>query len=493
MKQKENNMSSVALYDSTTTQQLDTILGAAARAYKKLRLADRDTRALYLEAIADGLDAAGDELVPIAQRESNLPEGRLRGELKRTTFQLRLFAEVVRDGSYLGARIDHADPDWPMGAARPDLRRIQLPLGPALVFAASNFPFAFSVAGGDASSALAAGCPVVIKAHDAHPELSQRTSEVVINSLDQAGAPEGTFGVIFGTEAGRQAVQDPRIRACGFTGSIGGGRALFDLATGRPDPIPFYGELGSNNPIFVTPAADRARGAEIAEEFIGSFTAGSGQFCTKPGTLVLPRGSKVLKELRQAELPASAEMLNENIRSGYVASVEQLQQSGVEVFNSGDEPFGEVPSPILHYAQPQTVLDDPEATLGECFGPSSLITEYDSTDELLALARAFEGQLTAGVQAEDNDGLEVLEQLVEIMAQMAGRVMWNQWPTGVSVTYAQQHGGPYPASTASSSTSVGTAAIERWLRPVAFQGFPQTLLPAELRDSSEVPQMLNGQ
>lgn len=478
----------------TTDEQLGSILDASTQAAKQLRHVDRETRAGYLEAVADGLDAAGDELVPVAQQESSLPEARLRGELKRTTFQLRLFAEVVRDGRFLDARIDHADPQWPMGAPRPDLRRMKLALGPVLVFTASNFPFAFSVAGGDTASALAAGCPVVVKAHSAHPELSQRTADVVMDSLAQAGAPEGMFSIIFGTDAGRVAVQDPRIKASGFTGSIQGGRALFDLANARPDPIPFYGELGSNNPVVVTPAADRARGKAIAEEFIGSFTSGSGQFCTKPGTLIVPRDSYVLQALRAAQLPEGAPMLSDNIRSGYVDSIKTLQQFDVEIMNAGDDPYGDIPTPILHHTDLQTVLANPEATLSECFGPSSLVVEYDNTDDLLALVGAFEGQLTAAIQGEDDDNFEVLPQLVELMAQTAGRVMWNQWPTGVSVTYAQQHGGPYPASTASSTTSVGTAAIERWLRPVAFQSFPEQLLPAELRDDSEtVPQMLNGQ
>lgn len=479
--------------ENTDDIALDGILAKATSAAEVLRQADRATRASYLNAVADGLDAAGDLLVPIAQRETNLPEGRLRGELKRTTFQLRLFAEVVQDGSYLDARIDHADADWPMGAPRPDLRRTHIPLGPVAVFAASNFPFAFSVAGGDTASALAGGNPVIVKAHSGHLELSQETARVVAESLAAAGAPEGTFGIVYGFESGLAIVSDPRVKAAGFTGSIPGGRALFDIAQQRPDPIPFYGELGSNNPVFVTEAADKARGAAIAEEFVGSFTMGAGQFCTKPGTIFVPAGSACLAALRELELPGGVAMLNERIREGYVGSIQELKSAeGVETLLSGADPFGENPSPVLHLTTAQQVLDNPGVLLEECFGPAALVIEYEGEASLVGLARVFEGQLTASLQAEDSDDLA---DLIDVLATKAGRVLWNQWPTGVSVTYAQQHGGPYPASTSSGSTSVGTTAIARFIRPVAFQGFPQQFLPDELRDEPATPvsqRLVNG-
>lgn len=482
----------IAPPEPTTDAAVDDILASTAAAADAYRNWSRTDRARLLRTIADELDASAEALIPIAQEETHLPEGRLRGELKRTTFQLRLFAETIESGAYLGVRIDEADADWPMGAPRPDLRRILRPLGPVLVFSASNFPFAFSTAGGDTASALAAGCPVVVKAHRGHPRLTEETGAAVLKACAAAGAPEGVFAVIVGTESGRLAVQDPRIKAAGFTGSIGGGRALFDLANARPDPIPFYGELGSNNPVFVTAAADAARGARIAEEFVGSFTMGAGQFCTKPGTLIVPRGSEVLAALRDAELPAGTEMLNDGIRAGYAADVRELQTQGVETVNSGPSPFDETaPDPIIHRIDAAEVLARPGDLLGECFGPSTLVIEYDDVAQLSALARAYDGQLTATLQAEGDEA--ELPELLDALAEVAGRVLFNQWPTGVSVTYAQQHGGPYPASTAGGTTSVGTAAIERFLRPVAYQGFPDHLLPSELVSGAPVEQTINGQ
>ncbi|MFV0433282.1 MAG: aldehyde dehydrogenase (NADP(+)) [Leucobacter sp.] len=479
---------------TTETAELEQILAAAERASGELRRSERSTRAAYLTAIADALDAAADTLVPIGQRETNLPEARMRGELKRTTFQLRIFAETIVEGRYLDARIDHADPEWPMGAPRPDLRRTHIPLGTVAVFSASNFPFAFSVAGGDTASALAAGCPVVVKAHSGHTDLSRETARVVSEALAAAGAPGGVFAIVFGTQAGRDLVLDSRVKAAGFTGSIPGGRALFDLAQGRPEPIPFYGELGSNNPVFVTEAADRARGAEIAQEFIASFTMGAGQFCTKPGTIFVPRESNVLATLRGSELPGGVLMLNERIREGYLGAVKELQGSGAAVVIEGGDPFGAAPSPVVHLVSAADVLAEPATLLEECFGPSSLVVEYDGEDQLVELASVFSGQLTASIQGEEGDAAgAAVGALVDALAVKAGRVLWNQWPTGVSVTYAQQHGGPYPASTASGSTSVGTAAIERFLRPVAYQGFPQSLLPVELReDTVSVPRLVDG-
>ncbi|MFK0004879.1 aldehyde dehydrogenase (NADP(+)) [Paenarthrobacter sp. NPDC090522] len=477
--------------NATSEEELESVLAASEKASRALRLMDRQQRAGYLDAVADALDASADALVPVAQAETNLPEIRLRSELKRTTFQLRLFSDVVRTGEYLDVRIDHADPEWPMGAPRPDLRRMLVPVGPVVVFSASNFPFAFSVAGGDTASALAAGCPVVVKAHGGHPLLSAETARVVSDALGAVGAPEGTFGIVYGTDSGRVVVQDRRIKAAGFTGSIPGGRALFDLAAARPDPIPFYGELGSNNPVFVTRAADQTRGEQIAAEFIGSFTMGSGQFCTKPGTLAVPRGSSTLAALQGAQLPDGGALLNDRIRHGYLNSVKELQAAGAKVLNAGAEPFADTPSPVIHLITIDDVLAHPAELLGECFGPSSLVIEYDTEEQLIDLAGVFEGQLTATVQAEDDCNVD---ELITVLSEKAGRVLWNQWPTGVSVTYAQQHGGPYPASTISSSTSVGTAAIERFLRPVSFQGFPQQALPEVLRDhtSDPLPRLIDG-
>ena len=478
--------------ETTTAAELEGVLSAADTAAMKWAQRPASERAAALAAVADAMDGAAAELVPLAQEESNLAEGRLSGELRRTTFQLRLFAELLTDGGFLDARIDHADDAWPMGA-RPDLRRVLEPLGPVLVFAASNFPFAFSVAGGDTCSALAAGCSVVVKAHPGHPRLSAAVGQVVADALTQAGAPEGLLQLIYGVEAGREALLDPRIKAGAFTGSIPGGRALFDLANSRPDPIPFYGELGSVNPVFVTEAAAAARGAEIVSGFVASYTMGAGQFCTKPGILLVPAASPMLEELAATDRPGAAKLLNDRIQSGYTRSLQELlEHDAVAPLGATADTAASPPAPALNATTAAALLADPEGLVTECFGPSALVASYESEDELLAVARVLDGQLTATIQGEDTD--EIAPELVRVLAGKAGRVLWNQWPTGVSVTYAQQHGGPYPATTAPTTTSVGTAGITRFLRPVAYQGLPAHLLPAALRDGNPlgVPRLVNG-
>ena len=471
------------------------LVAAAVTAGPAWAATSRAERADVLDAVADALDAAGDTLVPLAVEESHLPEGRLRGELVRTTFQLRLFGRELRDGGYLDVRVDHADPDWPMGAPRPDLRRTQVPVGPVVVFAAGNFPFAFSVAGGDTASALAAGCPVLLKAHPGHLRLSVATAEVVRRALASAGAPDDLFTLLVGDEAGRAALTDPGVQAGAFTGSTTGGRALFDLAVSRPVPIPFFGELGSVNPVFVTRAAAEARGPEIAAQAVASFTLGAGQFCTKPGVLLVPEGSSVLDTLRATELPGPAPMLSERMVEGHARVRHELEsEPGVSVLaRGGDASDGTSASTVL-LTDVATLLADIESLFRECFGPTLLVATYAASDDsadLLALAQTIDGQLTASVFGEPSD-LSELGALVAVLATKAGRLLWNAWPTGVSVTDAQQHGGPYPATTAPSTTSVGTAAIFRFLRPVAFQGFPQGLLPAELRDAADVPSRVDG-
>lgn len=476
----------------TTDIELEKLLAAARTAAVPLAALRPAERAELLDAVADALDATAGQLVPVAEQETRLPEARLRGELKRTTFQLRLFGEVLRDGGYLDARIDHADVDWPMGAPRPELRRVLVPVGPVVVFAASNFPFAFSVAGGDTASALAAGSPVLLKAHSGHRSLSRLTAEVVVMALREAGAPDGTFALITGTAAGPAALRDPRVKAGAFTGSIPGGRALFDIASSRPEPIPFFGELGSNNPAFVTEAAATERGAEIAEGFVSSFTLGAGQFCTKPGTLFVPAGSALVQALRDAALPQPAPLLNERIQSGYTEVLQGLQSNPrLEVLAEGPGPLADPPGPTLLLTTAADMFAEPHALQTECFGPTAVVVTYDDESQLPELAETFEGQLTGTIHGTDS--CHVAE-LVDVLARKAGRVVWNQWPTGVSVTYAQQHGGPYPATTAVGSTSVGTAAIERFLRPVAYQGFPQHLLPEALREENPLgmPRLVDG-
>lgn len=282
------------------------IVEAASTAAELWAVSSATQRKTALDAVANALDSHGDELVTIAMEETHLAEGRLRGELKRTTFQLRLFGEIIDEGSFLDARIDHTDADWPMGAPRPDLRRVLEPVGPVVVFAASNFPFAFSVAGGDTASALAAGCSVILKAHFGHPELSALTSRLVVAALEEVGAPKCLFAVVFTEEADRQALTDPRVKAGSFKGSIVGGRSLLDLANARPEPIPFFGEMGSVNPVFVTVSASQARAEQIAHSLIESFTLGAGQFCTKPGVIFVPENSDVLRQLGSITLPPAA-------------------------------------------------------------------------------------------------------------------------------------------------------------------------------------------
>lgn len=476
----------------TNDAELENLLAAAQTAAAPLAALRPPERARLLNAVADALDAAADQLIPEAERETHLPGPRLRGELKRTTFQLRLFGEELRDGGYLDARIDHADADWLMGAPRPDLRRLRVPVGPVVVFAASNFPFAFSVAGGDTASALAAGSPVLLKAHSGHPALSRLTATVVTSALREAGAPDGTFALIAGTAAGAAALRDPRVKAGAFTGSIPGGRALFDIACSRPEPIPFFGELGSNNPAFVTEAAASERGAEIAQGFVDSFTMGAGQFCTKPGTLFVPARSGMVEALRHAALPPAAPLLNDRIHSGYIQVLENLQSNPrLTTLTQGADPLADPPGPTLLLTTAADMLSEPHALQTECFGPTAVVVTYDDEAELVQLAETFEGQLTATVHGTDSCQAAAL---VKVLARKAGRVVWNQWPTGVSVTHAQQHGGPYPATTSAGSTSVGTTAIERFLRPVAYQGFPQHLLPEALREDNPlgVPRLVDG-
>jgi NADP-dependent aldehyde dehydrogenase len=476
----------------TPPEVLDRLIGAAAEAAPGLVGSHPSDRATWLELAADRLDAEAENLVPLAAQETHLGVERLQGELKRTTFQLRLFGQILGDGSFLQATIDHADPGWPMGP-RPDLRRMLRPIGPVAVYGASNFPFAFSVAGGDTASALAAGCPVLLKANPSHPELSAATGVYVSEALAEAGAPDGIFAVVMGFETGAALVRDARIRAASFTGSLRGGRALFDLAVSRPDPIPFYGELGSVNPAFVTPDAGAQRADEVAAGFVGSMSLGNGQFCTKPGLLFVPAGWGI--EDRVAALAGErppVPMLSEHIRSGYSQALEQLaKRPGVRVIAGEIDPKAD-PAPTILATTVSDLLADSEALTQECFGPAALVVSYTSEQELLAAARVFEGQLTATIQSSGPE--PVTSALLDVLTERVGRVVWNGWPTGVSVTYAQHHGGPYPATTSVQTTSVGTAAIDRFLRPVTYQDAPDEVLPPALREDNpwHLPRRVDG-
>ena len=448
-------------------------------------------RARALRRVAAALDSRAGDLIALARGETHLDEQRLHGELRRTTFQLRLFADVVTEGRYLDARIDHFDPDWLMGASRPDLRRMLVPVGPVLVFAAGNFPFAFSVAGGDVASALAAGCPVVVKAHPGHPRLSAATARTVREALTEAEAPDGVFAVVSGIEAGVRALEHPALRAAAFTGSTAAGRALFDIAQARPEPIPFHGELGSLNPVFLTRAAVAERLTALRDGLVASFTASAGQLCTKPGVVAVPAGSGFTEALWATGLARGTALLSDRIHYGYVSRLRSLADLGsVDLLTDSAEVFGACPAPAILRTTATAALGDAAAVMSECFGPATVLVEYVEDRELLDIARSLEGQLTASVHATDGDDVT---DLLTVLAARAGRVVWNEWPTGVSVTHAQQHGGPYPAAT-THTTSVGTAAVDRFLRPVAYQNVPDRLLPPALRDANPwaLPRLVDG-
>ncbi len=471
--------------ETTPTEIEATLAGvaSAALAFGELPFAER---AAMLRTLADRIERSADDLVPVAQSESHLPAERLIGEVARTTGQLRFLADVVLDGAWLEATIDTADPAAP--GLRPAVRSLRVPLGPALVFAASNFPFAFSVAGGDTASALAAGCPVVLKTHPGHPELSARVGTIVQGVFGPA------FALIDGVEAGRRAIVDPRVKVAAFTGSTVGGRALFDLAVGRDDPIPFYGELGSVNPAFVSPGAAAARPAQIAADFVGSFTLGVGQFCTKPGLLFVPAGSTLLREtVASATGVAGAPLLGDWVRQGHAARLAHLRGApGIQVALEGGGATGDVRPTVLSTTLTQ-LLEGPSHLVEECFGPTAIVVEYADVADLPRVALAIGGSLTASLHVETNE-TDTLLPLAAALQSVAGRVVWNGWTTGVRVSWAMQHGGPWPASTFAGSTSVGAASILRFVRPLAFQNAPEPYLPIALRDRNElgIPRRIDG-
>lgn len=462
---------------------VDTIVKAAAGAAGPARAATDAVRAAWLHAVADGLDTAVDELLALADEETGLGEVRLRGEVSRATGQLRMFARVVTEGSYLEATIDHAD--RAATPPRPDLRRVLRPLGPVAVFAASNFPFAFSVAGGDTASALAVGCPVVVKAHPGHPRLSRRTAELVGEALAAAGAPSGMFGLVDGFDAGLALVDHPDITAVAFTGSLAGGRALHDRAAARPAPIPFFGELGSVNPVVVTAEADAERGADLAAGLAGSFQLGAGQFCTKPGLVFVPDGSAL-----EAALPAlvgadAPRMLTPSIAEGFEAGQQRVEGvPGVAVV------AGVAGRPTIAATDVTTLAAHRAELLAEVFGPFTLLVRYRSRAELVTALDGLEGSLTATLHAGAEEAVDdVLPRLEEI----AGRLLFAGWPTGVAVTWSQHHGGPWPATT-SQHTSVGATAVRRFQRPIAYQDAPDAVLPPALRAANPlgIPRRVDG-
>ncbi len=483
----------------TPPAEVARLCAGAADAAAGLAAAGRAGRAAMLRAMAGALEEDRAGLVATADRETGLGPARLDGELTRTTFQLRFFAGVIEDGAYLGATIDHAGPT-PMGP-RPDLRRLLRPRGPAAVFGASNFPFAFSVPGGDTASALAAGCPVVIKGHEAHPLTSVKCAAALKRGAAAAGQSADVVSLVLGRAAGADLVRDPGIRAVGFTGSLAGGRALSELASSRPSPIPFYGELGALNPLVVCPAAATAGPGELAAGLVGSFTLGVGQFCTKPGLAFVPAGvhgdELVAAVGRQVAAQDSAVMLSGAVHQGFLAGSAGMRRSaGVTVLAEGRPPS----AAGGWRGTPQVLLADPAALSGvlldECFGPVLVLVRYESGEQLLELLSQVGPALTATIHAQPQD-TALARRLVEAFADRVGRIVWNGFPTGVAVAWAMHHGGPYPATLDALHTSVGAAAILRWLRPVAYQGVPQALLPPELTDDPpaghSVPRRVDGQ
>lgn len=472
--------------DETTAAQVAERCAAAAEATTTYAQRPLAWRADLLDAIAASLEADAATIIALADAETGLGEGRLTGELKRTCFQFRFFADVVRDGGFLEASIDHAY-DSPMGPL-PDLRRQLEPLGAVGVFGASNFPLAFSVPGGDTASALAAGCAVVIKAHPAHPRTSRATFEAIERAVRQQGAPDGLVHLIFGLAAGEALVTDPALSAVGFTGSYRVGRILFDLANRRPVPIPFYGELGSVNPLLVTPSAAAERGPAIGEGFAGSMTLGSGQFCTKPGLAFVPTGvdgdALVAATIAAIEKGSGATMLTTTIRDHFesgLATVNQLD--GVSLVASSAKASTAAGSfAALYQTDVATLRREHQHLTTEYFGAVAFIVRYSSIAEVLDAIGALEPALTFSlhVTEADPDGPVVLA----AGTAKAGRVVVNGFPTGVGVSWSMHHGGPHPAATSSLHSSVGATAIRRWLRPVSYQGVPQAWLPDSLKDAN---------
>ncbi len=465
-----------------TPAHVNAACEAAEEAFWSYSATTREQRAVFLEKIADEIEARGGEITEIGTSETGLPAARLEGERGRTTGQLRLFASHIRKTDYLDLRHDAALPDR-KPAPRPELRMMQQPIGPVAVFGASNFPLAFSTAGGDTASALAAGCPVVVKGHSAHPGTGEIVAQAIDAAIKACGLHRGVFSLIQGgrRDVGEALVQHPRIRAVGFTGSLAGGRALYDLCAARPEPIPFFGELGSVNPMFILPAALAARGEQIAAAWAGSLTMGAGQFCTNPGIAVCIGEAQAFSDAATKALQAvgAQTMLTDGIAEAYrkgrdrvaaTAGVRSVLTTTCDLRNA---------TPYLFHVSGDDWLAN-HALGEEVFGPLGLIVTVSDFDQMEAVARSLEGQLTCTLHLDEADTAQA-QRLMPVLTRKAGRLLANGFPTGVEVADAMVHGGPYPASTNFGATSVGTLSIRRWLRPVCYQNMPSALLPQELR------------
>ncbi|WP_137109384.1 aldehyde dehydrogenase (NADP(+)) [Rhodobacter sp. SY28-1] len=467
-------------FSAGTPSHVDAACEAAEAAFPAYSTTSNCERAAFLNRIADEIEARGAEITEIGTQETGLPAARLDGERGRTVGQLRLFATHIQAGGWLDRRHDPALPER-QPAPRPDLKMIQRPVGPVAVFGASNFPLAFSVAGGDTASALAAGCPVVVKGHSAHPGTGEVVAQAIDAAIKATGSPAGTFSLVQGgkRDVGEALVQNPFIKAVGFTGSLAGGRALFNLCAARPEPIPFFGELGSVNPMFLLPAALAARGEAIAKGWAGSLTLGAGQFCTNPGIAVVIDGPDADAFVEAAKAAVGAvgpqTMLTDGIAEAFRAGRDRVARgSGVRSVLTSTCDLRNATPYLFEVSGADWLADHNLAE--EVFGPLGLIVRVRHASEMQAIARSLEGQLTCTLHLEAED-MDLARLLMPLLERKAGRVLANGFPTGVEVVDAQVHGGPYPASTNFGATSVGTLSIRRWLRPVAYQNMPDELLP----------------
>ncbi|MBT0665536.1 aldehyde dehydrogenase (NADP(+)) [Geobacter pelophilus] len=469
------------------------VAGAASPAYRKTCLKER---AQFLDAIAEELDRLDDSFVQIVMQETGLPEPRIRGERLRTSNQLRLFAKAVSRGDFLGVRIDTALPDR-QPLPRPDIRQYRTGIGPVAVFGAANFPLAFSVAGGDTASALAAGCPVVVKAHSAHPATSELVASAVVRAVERSGVPTGVFAMLFGDSVGAPLVRCPEIKAVGFTGSLAGGRALSEIAAARPEPIPVFAEMSSVNPVIVLPGALQERGSSLASGLAASVTLGAGQFCTNPGLVIGIAGAPFasFSQMLVAEMVnlPSMVMLNRSILRNYQDGIKRLSQiSGMHLL-SGAITEGDRGRPCLFQASSELLRSPARPLEDEVFGPVTVLVTVKDFQELLAIIPGLRGQLAACLFAAESE-LADAGPIVEDLETRVGRVIYNDFPTGVEVCDAMVHGGPFPATADGRSTSVGTLAIDRFLRPVCYQGYPHSLLPEALQDGNPygLRRLVNG-
>ncbi len=494
------NVSLEPTFTSATTEDVERAAQLAAAAAPVLARLSGAGRGRFLRAIAANLETKADDLVARARQETALPEARLKGEVTRTVGQLRLYAETAERGDWLDARIETANPDR-KPLPKPDHRSMLRPLGPVVVFGSSNFPFAYSVAGGDTASALAVGCPVIVKAHPAHPGTSELVGRLILHAVRDCGLPEGTFSLLFdaGFEIGQALVKHPLVKAAGFTGSVKGGRALTDLGAARPEPIPVYAEMGSVNPVFILPGAIAERSAAMVDGLHASSTLGVGQFCTNPGLIVLPRSPAAEEFVRNLAVKLSATpegvMLTPGIAKAFATnSANRGKQAGVKVIAQAKAAGTCGAAPVWFETDALTFLGN-HALSGEIFGPSSLVVWCEDRAEMLQVAAQIEGSLTATVHTGTAETKEQAD-LIEVLATKAGRIVLNGYPTGVEVSHAIVHGGPYPStSDGGRTTSVGTRALGRWARPVCYQSFPDELLPPELQNANplKIHRLINGE